>query len=234
MTTDELSLNDPEALRQLLANTEALLLDFEGPVCSVFAGIPACRVADRLREVLADGGRADLPPDVERSEDPFDVFRYAAKLGEFEASLIEASLQAHEVEAVRTAKPTSSAHRLIESWHSTGRKSAIVSNNSEKAVRSYLKLHGLTTSVDYVSARTTPNPAILKPASYLVLQAVELIGAPSSKCTLVGDAATDIIAAHAAGVRAVGFANKQYKKDTLTQEGADIIVTDIGRLVENI
>jgi hypothetical protein len=58
----------------VLAHADALFLDFDGPVCSVFAGIPASMVADQLRSVLADGGHTDLPEPVATSTDPFDIF----------------------------------------------------------------------------------------------------------------------------------------------------------------
>jgi hypothetical protein len=38
---------------QILAETEVLLLDFDGPICSVFAGLPAPVIADRLRRTLS-------------------------------------------------------------------------------------------------------------------------------------------------------------------------------------
>ena len=98
--------DDPETLRRILANADALLLDFDGPICSVFAGIPASVVADQLRRILAEGNHVDLPPDVQTSDDPFDVLFYAAKLGHDEARYIEAAFTAHEVEAVQSAQAT--------------------------------------------------------------------------------------------------------------------------------
>ena len=40
------------SLRQIISGTRHLLLDFDGPVCSIFAGTPAPDVARRLREAL--------------------------------------------------------------------------------------------------------------------------------------------------------------------------------------
>lgn len=55
--------DDPEALHRILTNTHALLLDFDSPICSVFAGYPAHFIADHLREVLAESGHSRLPPE---------------------------------------------------------------------------------------------------------------------------------------------------------------------------
>lgn len=50
----------------------AVILDFDGPVCGMFAGLPAPQVADRLRtHLLAQGwdAEAELPA----SPDPLQV-----------------------------------------------------------------------------------------------------------------------------------------------------------------
>jgi phosphoglycolate phosphatase-like HAD superfamily hydrolase len=125
--------DDPEALRRVLARAEALFLDFDGPVCDVFAGLPASVVVDQLCVVLADGGYGDPPPEIEKSSDPFDVLKYAATLGETEARYVNAAFTAHEVEAIAMAKPTPAAHDLIRTWSQIGRALAIVTNNSKAA-----------------------------------------------------------------------------------------------------
>jgi len=122
-------IDDPEALRDILASTEALLLDFDGPICSVFAGFPAHSVADQLRVVLAEGGYTDLPPDVEQTADPFIVLFHAATFGDEEARYVEAAFRALEADAIRSAKPAAGSHDLIRGWKLTGRPLAIVSNN---------------------------------------------------------------------------------------------------------
>lgn len=47
-------------LATLLASVRCVLLDFDGPICSVFAGTPAAVVAERLRQHL--GMRVDEFP----------------------------------------------------------------------------------------------------------------------------------------------------------------------------
>ncbi|MGH3832259.1 MAG: HAD family hydrolase, partial [Pseudonocardiaceae bacterium] len=130
--------DDPETLRHILARTTALLLDFDGPVCSVFAGLPAHTVVTQLCTVLTDGGYGDPPIEIEKSDDPFKVLTYAASLGEDEARYVNAAFTAHEVEAITTAEPTPGAHDLLRAWSATGRPLAIVSNNSTIAIHAYL------------------------------------------------------------------------------------------------
>lgn len=208
---------------EVLAQARALLLDFDGPICSVFAGIPDHVVADQLRGVLADGGHTNLPETVATSNDPFDVFRYAATLGPDEARYVEAAFTAHEVEAISTATPTEGAHDLIQTWHESGRPLAIVSNNSATAVGVYLDLYGLRPSVDAISARTSPDPTHLKPHPFLLHQALTALDTAPAECAFIGDSLTDLEAADAAGVPFIGYANKPGKHARFVGAEADAI-----------
>jgi phosphoglycolate phosphatase len=59
-----------DRLRALLSTVEAVLFDFDGPVCSVFAGYPAPKVAQQLRLDL-EALRPDLAWSAAgRSDDP--------------------------------------------------------------------------------------------------------------------------------------------------------------------
>ena len=208
---------------ELLGQADALLLDFDGPVCSVFAGIPASVVANQLRTVLADAGHTDLPEPDAASVDPFDVLEYAASLSEDDARYVEAAFTAHEVEAMTTATTTEGAHELIQTWHRSGRPVAIVSNNSAAAISAYLDFHGIRPLIAGVSARESSDVSLLKPNPYLLTQAVLAFGIPADRCVFVGDSRTDIEAAKAAGVRSIGYANKPGKHEAFTHAGADAI-----------
>lgn len=209
----------------ILARSRALLLDFDGPICSVFAGLPAHVVADQLRGVLADGGHTDLPEPVATSEDPFDVFRYAATLGDDEARYVEAAFTAHEVEAIPTAAPTPGAHELIRTWHQSGRSLAIVSNNSAEAINIYLDLYNLRRCVDAICARTSSDAALLKPGPYLVQQAVASLHVSPAECAFVGDSLTDIEAAQSAGVPSIAYANKPGKLGPFLEAKPSAVMT---------
>ena len=43
---------DAAALGAIIARTRYLLLDFDGPICSIYAGLPAPTVADKLRQLF--------------------------------------------------------------------------------------------------------------------------------------------------------------------------------------
>jgi HAD superfamily hydrolase (TIGR01509 family) len=223
--------DDPATLRRILGQAEALFLDFDGPVCNVFAGLPASVVVNQLCVVLADGGYGDLPPEIEKSSDPFDVLKYAAMLGETEAHYVNAAFTALEVEAVVTAEPTPGARDLMRAWSQTGRPLAIVSNNSTLAIEEYLDLYGLRRYVAHVSGRTSPDPTLLKPNPHLLLDALRTLNLRAGDGAFVGDSVTDVQAAHAAGVQSVGYANKHDKLAKLFGVGAQAIVKNFDLLV---
>ena len=227
-------IDDPEALRRILANTEALLLDFDGPICSVFSGFPAPIVADQLRGILAEGGHTTLPEPIQTATDPFDILFYAATLGPNEARYVEAAFRAHEAEAIRTAAPTPFAHQLIRVWKETRRALAVVSNNSVVAVEIYLRRFDLTTSVDSIAARTSGDVSILKPSPRLVTLAVQSVGREASRGLLIGDSVTDALAATAAGVPSVGYVNKPWKFEQFEKVNCVAVVSSMQLIVEAV
>jgi len=221
--------DDPEVFRRILGESEALLLDFDGPVCDLFACLPASVVADQLCVVLADSGHTELPPDVEKSSDPFDVLKYAATLGQAEADHVNAAFTAHEVEAIATAVPTPGAHALICDWSTAGRQLAIVSNNSRTAVDAYLELHDLQRHVSYVSGRGSADPTLLKPNSYLIYAAIRALKVQSSESIFIGDSLSDLIAARGSSVAFIAYANKPQKIDAFAYQSV-AITTDLAHL----
>ncbi|MGH3928145.1 MAG: HAD family hydrolase [Pseudonocardiaceae bacterium] len=216
--------NDPETLRHILTRTTALLLDFDGPVCNVFAGLSAQTVVAQLCMVLTDCGYGDPPVEIEKSDDPFQVLAYAASLGDAEARYVNAAFTAHEIEAIATAEPTPAAHDLIRAWSATGRPLAIVSNNSTIAIHAYLDLHNLRPHVTHVSARTSPDPVLLKPNPHLVIKTLTAFDVPAAAATFIGDSVTDIEAARAAHTMSIGYANKPGKITELMTAGADTVI----------
>lgn len=204
-----------------------LLLDFDGPVCSVFAGFSAPDVAASLREYL----RKEAPDEwMAQANDPHEILRSSAELGPGVAGRAHEELTRLELEAVQSAEPTPYAVDLIDRAKTSGAKLAIVSNNAQKAVVAYLTNNGLLDSIDNVSARSTPDPMLMKPNPYLVTKAINALSAECESSALVGDQVSDVIAARRAGVPAVGYANKIGKIDRFKEVSADLIVTSMAEL----
>jgi phosphoglycolate phosphatase len=218
-------------LAELLARTHGLLLDFDGPICAIFAGRPARTVVLDLLDVL-DAEDTPIPEPVADAKDPFDVLRYAGTISTELARRVETRLRANEIAATRTATATPHATDVINAWRDTGRPVAIVSNNSAAAVETYLSDHGI--NVEHVTARTSADPAQLKPSPHLITRAIRTLDTTPSACALVGDSITDITGARLAGVASVGYANKPGKRRTLCDAGADIVIDDMQALAQAV
>lgn len=224
----------PDALlKRIAGGTRHLLLDFDGPICSIFASISADTVAEKLRRRLAAAGVA-IPAEVRTSSDPLEVFRAIAAGGRDAGQRAQRELTLLEVQAVITAQPADGAAELITTARQSGRNVAVVSNNSGQAVATYLKQHSLTRYVSAVIGRDDPNPAHMKPSPYRVRQALEMLRAAPGECSLVGDQVSDIIAAHAADLAAIGYANKPGKDERLAQAGANAVITRLADLIDAI
>ena len=229
MTSPATNSSDLDAI---VTRTRHLLLDFDGPICSVFAGLPAHIIADRLRKLLGDHTR--LPADIARTPDPIEVFTYAATINTDLAARVEAEMTGQELAAVATAAPTPYVHEVVTACQNSGRSVSIVSNNSARAVHAYLARHGLDDRISLVVARTSHDPALLKPSPYLITQTVEALDAEPGECTLVGDSVTDIQGARLAGVQSIGYANQPGQRERLSEAGAGATINSLADLALKI
>jgi len=217
---------DAAALGAIITRTRWLLLDFDGPICSIYAGLPAPIVAEKLRQLFPD----ELPDDIANTPDPIEVFAYSATVSDELAARVEAEMADLEVAAVPTAEPTPYVHEVLASARESGRIIAVVSNNSLRAVNAYLDRHGLSGGIHLVIARTSCDPALLKPSPHLIDEAVNGLEADYGATALVGDSFTDIEAAHSARVASIGYANKPGKREHMTKLRAGAVIQSMGDL----
>lgn len=210
-----------------MARTRYLLLDFDGPVCSLFAGLTAPAVAERLRKLFPAGR---LPGEIRNSPDPIEVFAWSATVSPRLAERVEAELADLEVTASDIAEPAPHVHEVIAACRETGRTIAVVSNNSTRAVTAYLERHGLSGGIARIAARTSPDPALLKPSPHLVEKAVGALNAAPAASVFVGDALTDIEAARRAKVASIGFASEPGSHERMTRARAGAVITSMSEL----
>lgn len=223
-----------DALDRVLARTRHLLIDFDGPVCSLFAGTPTAPIAARLREILTREG-VGLPPAIRDTGNWFEILAFAAITGPALARHVESELAALEAAAAHTAAPTPGLADVLSACHGSGRQVAIVSNNSARAIRVYLDIHQLTGQIGAVAARTGHGPALLKPSSYLIRQAASELGTVPSACALIGDSPSDIAAARSARASGIGYATTPAgTRQLLAAAGADAIITTMADLASKI
>jgi HAD superfamily hydrolase (TIGR01509 family) len=215
------------ALDVIIARNRWLLLDFDGPICSIYTGLPASTVADQLRKLFTG---QPVPEDIARTPDPMEVFAYAGTISPELATRVEAEMTDLEVAAVATAKPTPYVHDVLAACRESGRTTAVVSNNAERAVQLYLTRHGLDDRTGPVFARTSHDPALLKPSPHLIDKAVQALNADPAATALVGDSITDIEGSRLAGIDSIGYANKHGKRQIMTAAEVDAIIDSMADL----
>jgi phosphoglycolate phosphatase len=217
------------ALDDSLSQTQHLLISFDGPVCSLFAGIAVAGIADSLREVFAQES-VRVPETIEHTGNWLEIFSYAASVSPDLAVRVESELTALEFATVTTAALTPYVHEVLTACRDSARPIAIISNRSAAAVRAYLVLHDLYGQIRFMAARTCSDPAVLMPRPDLIELAVTGLGAQSSACALVGGSPTDIQAAHAAGVNSIGYAKTSHDVDHLVDARAGAIIVSMADL----
>ncbi|MGA5818835.1 HAD family hydrolase [Kitasatospora sp. NPDC094028] len=212
-----------QQLADVLRPVKHVLLDFDGPVCSVFAGLPAPEVARRLREGLLATGE-EAPAGAEDESDPLALLRLVADARPDLTESTDAALAALETEAVRVGRPTPGGESVLRASASSGRLVSVVSNNAGAAIEAYLAEHGLSDYVAGVFGRAPGDPSSMKPNPRLLLEAMEAAGTGPEHCIFIGDATRDVEAGKAAGVRTIGYANKPGKDAKLAAAGAVMVV----------
>ncbi|MGW4697221.1 HAD family hydrolase [Kitasatospora cineracea] len=207
-----------------------LLFDFDGPVCDVFAGLPAPQVAHDLKELVASR-QASARAEVEATDDPLVVMSLAYKADPQLGAEIERALMAAEVAAVAVAgDPTPGAVQSLQEARAAGRRVAVVSNNSAECVHAFLERHAIGHYVDHIVGRPVGQPDLMKPEPFSLHKAADLLGLQASECVMIGDSLSDIQAAHAAGTIVIGYANKPRKRPAFVEAGADCIVDGMAEI----
>ncbi|WP_447038855.1 HAD family hydrolase [Streptomyces sp. DSM 118878] len=220
---------EAQAAGELIARARFILLDFDGPVCRLFAGHSAPRIAETQIHWLAARGLHGLLTDGVREErDPFEVLRAvdARHPGSDVVTELEERLTRQELNAVASAWPTPYADRVIRTWSAVGVGLAITTNNSPQTVARYLDGRDLTGCfAPHIYGRTR-HLNRLKPHPDCVYRALNALGAAPAETVMVGDTPSDLRAAREAGVHFVGFARNERKATLLRKAGADALVPD--------
>nr|WP_167537070.1 HAD family phosphatase [Micromonospora terminaliae] len=219
-------------LEQLCSDARALLLDFDGPVCSIFANYPAPQVARELLDLLASQGVALTAEQTEES-DPLEVLRETGNSADQELTrLVEDALIAAEVKAASTAEPTAYGREVIVAARQLNMPIAVVSNNSPQAIDTYLREHRLSQHVARIVGRAYADPSRMKPNPAPILDASASLGIVPERCVLVGDSLSDVEGAKAAGASVIGYANKPAKTAAFQAVGADAVVTSMRQIAQ--
>ncbi|MFE2043653.1 HAD family hydrolase [Streptomyces sp. NPDC059477] len=199
-----------EELGELVRGTRYVLFDFDGPICRLFAGYPASRIAEEQVEWLRAHGRVNLLTTEElRSPDPHWVLSsLAARQPGIDLVLdLEEHLTQCELRAAGGAWPTPYADALIRTWVAVGTQLAIVTNNSARTAEEYLKGRDLLSCFAPHIYGRTGELDLLKPHPYTLHRALRAMGAAPEDTLMIGDSSTDHAAARTAGVPFLGYAS---------------------------
>jgi phosphoglycolate phosphatase len=227
--TDAPEATDP--LTAVLKRARYILLDFDGPVCDVFAGLPAPDVAERLRQLVAPH-LSPMPADVVETDDPLHIVHRVGQLAPSFGPEAHEELARLEVEAVATAEPTEGSAEFLRACAAAGRPVSIVSNNAASAVVAYLDQHGLSDLVQSTHGREA-DPRLMKPAPYVLDQGLAALSATDpADAVMIGDSDTDIEAARAAGVLVIAYANKPGKAELFAS--ADVVTDSMTAVADAV
>ncbi|MER6810747.1 HAD family hydrolase [Spirillospora sp. NPDC000708] len=219
------------SLKSLVWTARAILLDFDGPVCHLFSGLPAREIAHDIRSFLLRKGES-LPESMMSASDPLALLRWTGAVAPHLLSEIEEIQTVSEIKAAGLAAPTPGAAELVRSAAALGLPVVIVTNNSASAVRAYLERRILDASIMGISARVPGRPDLMKPDAHLVTKGVEISRQSAHTCLLIGDSSTDMQAAKKAGAHSVGYAKNPSKIPELADAGADCVVQGIVDVVD--
>ncbi|WP_253195534.1 HAD family hydrolase [Streptomyces sp. JHA26] len=225
---------DTENLGRLVRGARFVLWDFDGPICRLFAGHTAERVAAGLVAWLGGRGLGDLLTEAEReSPDPHAVLRAVDRRhpdGDLVAEL-EERLTREELRATASALPTAYADPLIRTWTAVGVRPAVATNNSPRVARTYLAGRGLLPCFGPHVYGRTRELRLLKPDPHTLVRALGAMGAAPSASLFIGDSPADCEAARLARVPFLGYARDGRKAESLRDAGADTVVDSLEPLL---
>ncbi|MFD5634530.1 MULTISPECIES: HAD family hydrolase [unclassified Streptomyces] len=224
-----------ENLRDTITQARFVLFDFDGPVCRLYAGHAAEKVARDLVDWLErQGMRGLLTPEERRHPDPLVVL-HAVDRRRPRSDLVaelEARFTQQELKAVAKAWPTEYADAVIRTWKAIGVRLAITTNNSPRTAAHYLENRGLAECFAPHIYGRTQDLHHLKPDPDCLNRALTALGAEPSKALMIGDAPSDLYAAQRAGVPFLGYARHEDKEKQLRDAGAEHVVTSMKTVLQ--
>lgn len=217
-------------LREVIKQAKVVLWDFDGPICQLFAGHSAERVATELVEWLESRGLHGLVTEDERKSLNPQVILAAVDRRHPDSDLVaelEERLTREELRAASSARPTIYADPLIRTWTAVGARLAVTTNNSPKVVRAYLNGRDLLPCFAPHIYGRTQDLNHLKPNPHCLNRALNATGTAPSEALMIGDSSFDYVAAHRARVPFAGYARNEDKERELRAAGAMVVVRSL-------
>ena len=204
---------------ELIAESQALILDFDGPVTALMPPPANLAAADRARVPLKD---IALSEDVRKTTDHLAVLRWTLETHPSRLLEVESACTAAEVECARNSAKSPEIDWLLDLAEQHELLVGIASNNSETSVRTFLDRFGWEFAA--LACRTPESVRLMKPNPAFVLTATEWLGVSPSSAVFVGDSVSDVMAGRAAGTAFIGIAKTDQRRSQLVGAGADVMI----------
>ena len=216
----------------LVARARVVLLDFDGPICSVFTGYPAVRAVSTMLRALEAAGFDVRPPWLNLG-DPHQLLVEVATQMPEAVGIAEDALTRSEVHAVDSAQITVGVTDLIDQVTGRGQHWAVVSNNSTESIAQFCRRKDFARTPSLTVGRPKGEPHLMKPNPFALRHALEILRTPPREAVFIGDSVSDVQAGQAAGIPTVGYANKPAKPMLLEAAQADVVITSMEDLLSH-
>jgi len=209
-----------------------VLFDFDGPICSVFAGYPSVRAVIATLRALEVAG-FDVRPEWLKLEDPHRLLvEVAAQIPEA-VGIAEDALTRSEVHAVDSARITAGVTDLIDQITGRGQQWAVVSNNSAESIARFCDRKDFARTPSLTVGRPKGEPHLMKPNPFALRHALEVLSTPARDAVFIGDSVSDVQAGRVVGIPTIGYANKPAKPKLLAAAQADVVIKSMDDLLSH-
>ncbi|HOT91650.1 MAG TPA: HAD family hydrolase [Anaerolineae bacterium] len=215
-----------------------LITDFDRTLTQLFSDKTLRALREKLKPVYLKHGVSQEY--LEQIRDPYKMweqaYRYLQKHYPIQETkgihnMASAVLTQYELQVASQAKLFPGVAATLEWIGKLGLGCAIVSTNSDSAIKLVLEKNGVIDFVTCVFGRDSGiEMEYLKPHPALVERAMITLNARRECTILVGDSPADMMAGKAAGVFVIGVLSGQTKADDLLQSGAQMIMKDFSSL----
>ncbi|WP_413450875.1 HAD family hydrolase [Georgenia phoenicis] len=210
---------DDDAARALLSSRRLVVLDLDGPLTRLLPGQEYLRVTAGALELALSLG---LEPDDELAAetDHVQLLRLVAERGPDVGRAVERWCTDRELTAAAGAPLAAGAETFVTACLDRGTAVAVVTNNAPEAAAAVLAKGGVLLAGLPVHGRDPERLDRLKPSPQPLLAAADGAGVRPADGVMVGDSASDVHAATAAGMPCIGLSPDPARRAELLAAGA--------------
>lgn len=231
---------EQQGLHDLLASVQAVLFDFDGPVCDLFGGRSTVGIANEIKD-KARGVWGRLDKDVEDCTDSHGVLQCLRDMYDRSdprsrsrepLDLAEGIVAREELHAAGRASSAPGVVELLRLLKGAGKRLVVVTNNAPGPVRTFLERDGFRQGFEAVFGRDPYDARLMKPDPDCVQRALGHLRLGGEKCLMVGDHLTDLKAARSVSTCFLGYTQDEKLAAEMKQNGAHEVVASHAPVIE--